>query len=80
MGAAEMSKQATTFRDKLRASRPDLVERQDKNARKRAIAIKLRSLRDTRGMTQADVAKAAGMTQSMIARLEALAGPVPSLD
>lgn len=69
-----------TFREKFLETRPDLVEHQKKNARKRAIAVKLRALRDARGMTQADVAQAAGMTQSMIARLEALSGPVPGLE
>lgn len=75
-----MSKKAKTFREKLREARPDLVAHQEKNARKRAIAVKLRALRDARGMTQADVAASAGMTQSMVARLEALSGPVPGLD
>ena len=36
--------------------------------------------RDARGLTQAEVTEAAGMTQSMIARLEAPSGPVPSLE
>lgn len=75
-----MTEKAKTFREKLRDARPDLVAHQEKHARKRAIAIKLRALRDARGMTQDDVAKAAGMTQSMIARIEALSGPVPGLD
>lgn len=68
-----------TFRKKLLEARPDLVEHQEKNACKRAIAIELRALRDARGLTQAEVAAAAGMTQSMIARLEALSGPLPKL-
>lgn len=75
-----MTEKAATIQDKLRQARLDLVERQAKNARKRAIAVRLRALRDTRGLTQAEVAEAAGMTQSMIARLEALSGPVPSLE
>ncbi|WP_417741015.1 helix-turn-helix domain-containing protein [Salipiger sp.] len=68
------------FRQRMRETRPDVVERQEKNARKRAIAIKLRDLRDARGMTQEDVAKAAKMTQSTIARLEALTGPIPQIE
>lgn len=75
-----MTKSNTTFRDDLHRAQPSLSDRQRKNARKRAVAIKLRALRDARGMTQGEVAAATGMTQSMIARLEALSGPVPSLE
>lgn len=75
-----MTEKTTAFREQLRQARPDLTERQAKNARKRAIAIRLRALRDAGGLTQAEVAAVAGMTQSMIARLEALSGPVPSLE
>lgn len=75
-----MAKSNTTFRDNLHRAQPALADRKRKNSRKRAIAIKLRALRDARGMTQGEVAAAAGMTQSMIARLEALSGSVPSLE
>lgn len=75
-----MSRKKTTFRDRIRDIRPDVVERQEKNARKQSIAKKLRVLRDSRQMTQSDVAGKSGMTQSMIARMEALAGPVPGLE
>jgi transcriptional regulator with XRE-family HTH domain len=73
-------KKAPPLREQLHQARPDLAERQAKNVRKRAIAIKLRTLRDARGQTQVEVAEAAGMTQAMIARLEALSGPLPSLE
>ncbi|MEP0455093.1 MAG: helix-turn-helix transcriptional regulator [Roseibium sp.] len=56
------------------------MKRQAKNARKRAIAIELRALRDTRGLSQTEVAEIGGMTLSMIARLEALTGRVPRLE
>jgi len=75
-----MPENNTPLRGQLHQARPDLAERQAKNARKRAIAIKLRALRDARGLTQVEVAETAGMTQSMIARLEALSGPLPSLE
>ena len=75
-----MSAVKKTFRDKLREARPDMVKHQRQNEIKAAIAKKLRALRDTRGLTQADVARAAGMTQSMIARIESLSGPEPTLD
>lgn len=75
-----MTDKHASLRKELRRAHPELAERQAKNARKRGIAVRLRALRDARSMTQAEVAAAAGMTQSMIARLEALSGPVPSLE
>lgn len=69
----------TTLQTELRCAHPTLAGRQAQNARKRGIAVRLRALRDARGLTQDEVAAAAGMTQSMIARLEALSGSVPSL-
>ncbi len=74
-----MSNKSPTFREKMAAARPDVVARQAKNAQKAEIAIKLRTLRDPRGMTQQDVAQKSGMSQSIIAPLEALTGPVPGL-
>ena len=78
--SARMPEKTMTFRETLREARPELAKRQEKNARKRAIAIKLRALRDARGLTQVEVAESAGMTQSVIARLEALSGPLPKLE
>lgn len=74
-----MAMKYTSLQTKLRRAHPDLAGHQAKNTRKRGIAVRLRALRDARGLTQDEVAAAAGMTQSMIARLEALTGPVPSL-
>jgi len=75
-----MSKKSLTFRKRMRDVRPDVVERQEKHARKQSIAKELRTLRDSRGMTQSDVARKSGMTQSVVARMEALTGPVPGLE
>ena len=75
-----MSEDRVPFRNQLRRARPELAEHQAKNVRKREIAVRLRALRDTKGLSQDEVAAASGMTQSMIARLEALSGPVPSLE
>ncbi|SNR44435.1 helix-turn-helix domain-containing protein [Puniceibacterium sediminis] len=75
-----MTKDTRTFRQKMRDARPDMVELQEKNVHKREIAMKLRVLRDAVGMTQADVARNSDMKQPTIARMEALSGPVPSLD
>jgi transcriptional regulator with XRE-family HTH domain len=60
-------------------ARPEVVERQKRNSRKSAIALRLRSLRDSKGLSQADVSKATGMTEHCIARLESLVGPLPSI-
>lgn len=68
-----------TLREMLHNARPDLVERREKNALKRAIAIKLRALRDAKGLSQTEVAETAELTRSMVARLERLSGPVPNL-
>lgn len=75
-----MTEKCPPLRNELCRARPELAEHQAKNVRKRGIAVRLRALRDARGLTQDEVAAAAGMTQSMIARLEALSGPVPSLE
>ncbi|HBR42132.1 MAG TPA: hypothetical protein DD951_12595 [Sulfitobacter pontiacus] len=75
-----MAKSYTSLRNALHLAHPQLAERQAQNVRKREIAVKLRALRDARGLTQDEVAAAAGMTQSIIARLESLSGSVPSLE
>mgnify|MGYP003121062374 CR=1 FL=1 len=61
-----MAKSYTSLRNALHLAHPQLAERQAQNVRKREIAVKLRALRDARGLTQDEVAAAAGMTQSVI--------------
>ena len=56
-----MVKKPILFREQMALARPDVVERQMRNRRKSKIALQLRVLRDGKGMTQADVAKATGM-------------------
>lgn len=75
-----MAKSYTSVQNALHRVHPQLAKHQAKNARKRGVAVKLHALRDARGLTQNEVAVAAGMTQSVIARLESLSGPVPSLE
>ncbi|SNR34891.1 helix-turn-helix domain-containing protein [Puniceibacterium sediminis] len=75
-----MTTATRTFHQRIRDARPDVVKRQAKNVHKREIAMKLRVLRDAVGMTQADVARNSDMKEPTIARMEALSGPVPSLD
>ncbi|HIF78177.1 MAG TPA: hypothetical protein EYQ36_11295 [Sulfitobacter sp.] len=55
-----MAKSYTSLRNALHLAHPQLAERQAKNVRKREIAVKLRALRDARGLTQGEVAAAAG--------------------
>lgn len=74
-----MTRKQLSFADRMRATRPDVVERREANARKREIATQLRNLRDARGMTQAQVAEASGLRQSVVSRLESLSGPVPTM-
>ncbi|MFG6545374.1 helix-turn-helix domain-containing protein [Sulfitobacter sp. 1A13730] len=75
-----MSMKTKIFREYIRKARPDLAEHQAKNVNKRLIEVQLRALRDALGMTQAKVAEAAGITQSVIARLEDRSGPALSLE
>jgi hypothetical protein len=74
-----MSKKPISFRERLDLARPDVVERRKRNRRTSAIALQLRVLRDGKGMTQADVALATGMTIHCIERMEALVGPIPDI-
>lgn len=74
-----MSKKPILFRERMKLARPDVVERQEQNNRKSAIALQLRMLRDARGMSQADVAQSTGMTTQRIERMESLAGSLPSI-
>jgi DNA-binding XRE family transcriptional regulator len=76
----KMSKKPISFRERLKLARPDVVARQEQNSRKSAIALQLRMLRDARGMTQADVAQATGMTTQRIAQIESLVGPIPDIE
>jgi|AntRauTorcE11897_2_1112592.scaffolds.fasta_scaffold16308_3 transcriptional regulator with XRE-family HTH domain len=69
-----------SFREQMLEARPEIAEREKAFPRKRAIAMKLRALRDARGMTQTDVAEASGLTQSAVARLESLTGQIPKLE
>lgn len=71
---------AKSLREEMLAARPEIAEREKKHARKIAIAMRLRALRDARNMTQADVAAASGLSQPAVARLEALTGPVPTFE
>lgn len=72
-----MTEDTTDFTEELLALRPDVAEEDRKHRRKGRIARQLRSLRDARGLTQAEIAAASGLKQSVVSRLESLTGPVP---
>lgn len=68
------------FRHRLRAARPDIAQRESGNEVKRKLALALRALRKSRGMTQRELEQRSGMTQPVISRLEAPDGPLPNWD
>jgi DNA-binding phage protein len=65
---------------KYGALRPDVAKLILEDARKRAIALQLRALRKSRGMTQRDVERLSGLTQPAISRLESPSGALPHLE
>lgn len=69
-----------SFRRRLEAARPDILERAKGNEFKRKLALALRALRKERGMTQKDVEGRSGLSQSMVSRLEAPTGSLPNWD
>jgi hypothetical protein len=79
MKGRQMVEKPILFREQMALARPDVVERQMRNRRKSKIALQLRVLRDGKGMTQADVAKATGMAIRHIERMESLIGPIPDI-
>jgi transcriptional regulator with XRE-family HTH domain len=75
-----MSKKPISFRERMAIARPDVEERRKQNRLKSDIAMKLRVLRDAKGMNQADVAQVMGMTTVKIAQMESLAGALPRIE
>lgn len=75
-----MSHPESTFRDRLRAARPDIAERERRNEVKRKLAMALRTLRKRRGITQVELESRSGLAQSAISRLEAPTGALPQWD
>lgn len=72
--------QPSTFLQELRQANPAGAELLDRNAAKANIARALRALRKARGLTQAEISEATGLTQPMISKLEAPVGGIPQLD
>ncbi len=71
---------ATTFRDRLRSSRPDVFGGAGIDTLKRDLALALRAMRKDRGLTQSQLAAASGLKQAAISRLESPGGPLPRLE
>lgn len=69
-----------TFRDKLRAARPDIAERAEGAEIKESLARSLRSIRKAKGIVQTQIEARAEMAQTAVSRLEAPRGALPNLD
>lgn len=67
-----------SFKDRIIAARPDAGEALARNALKADLALALRSLRKSRGLTQADVERRSTLSQPAISRLEAPTGSLPT--
>lgn len=67
-----------TFRAQIREACPEIAERAAAFPYKRALASKLRAVRDAHGMTQEEVAAASGLSEPTVAQMESLTGPIPS--
>lgn len=66
----------------IKAQRPDTAERRagyEHAARAHELGVRVRTLREERGLSQAELARRMGTTQSVIARLE-LGGVEPRFD
>lgn len=71
--------------DDIKAKRPDSPQRRrgyEKAGRAIRLAFEIRRLRETRGLSQRELAEKVGTTQSAIARLEAgnISPSLPTLD
>ena len=70
----------TSFRDQMRARRPDVIRRQEANAEKRASARELLGLRWDANMSDSDVAQASGLDLEIVRQIESPAGPLPAAE
>ncbi len=68
------------LRDRILKASPGLAEQMEKHEAKANLATALRALRKSAGMTQVDVQKASGLSQSHISKVEAATGPIPSTE
>ena len=67
----------TSFRDQMRARRPDVIRRQEANAAKRASARELLLLRWDAAMSESEVAKVSGLDLEVVRQLEFPGWPPP---
>lgn len=66
------------LRDRLLAGNEALRAEYEKTAPKRELALALRALRKSVNLTQQELAKRSGLTQSHISKMEAPDGPMPT--
>lgn len=59
---------------------PEFRRAYDANRPKRELALTLRALRKAQGLTQAELAARAGLSQSHVSKLEAATGPMPEME
>jgi ribosome-binding protein aMBF1 (putative translation factor) len=76
----KMNKKPISFREQMKLTRPDVVERRKRNRLKGDIAMSLRALRDAQGMSQDDISEATGITKVTIEEMESLVGALQRLE
>ncbi|MCR9112545.1 MAG: helix-turn-helix domain-containing protein [Rhodobacteraceae bacterium] len=67
-----------SIKDRLLDKDPDLRAAYDANAPKRELALALRALRKSVGLSQVELAERAGFTQPHVSKIEAASGPMPT--
>jgi transcriptional regulator with XRE-family HTH domain len=75
-----MNNKPISFREQMKLTRPDVVERRKRNRLKGDIAMSLRALRDAHGMSQDDISEATGITKVTIEEMESLVGALPRIE
>lgn len=68
------------LRERILKASPGLAGQMEKHEAKANLAAALRALRKSAGLTQVDVQKASGLSQSHISKVESATGPIPSTE
>lgn len=64
--------------NRLFKERPGLRESFEANRAKRNLSLAMRALRKEAGLTQLDIQKKSGLSQSHVSKIESATGPMPS--